>query len=1052
MNDDDLRQALSRRASQSMSNDDRNGVIRAARLQATAPRQRVVPRLAGLVTAMAAVIVLVIVALPILLSPPSPVAPPSPSNQTKVYSGQELSDMIGNPSWVGRTVLANASVSVQPTTGLGCSPPSPCFEAVLDSVTGANTVSVAWRDDARFVGTAYQDDSGSHWAQLVDVPAPLGVYAFTVQKDSVELLGPAKLKPDGQPLTLAEVPTATEQTPTENVYVVHGWWWAGLWPNCPANPQSPPVELNFFCNGFWLTTSRPESTSTMVSPQDGLLLAAGEYPAWSDQHSPGAPVEGVFLIRSAGCQLTLDNRCPVWRLLGKLDDHPDSSTPSATAVTVPPTETPEPSSEVALPIASAQQLADMIGDSNWVGKAVLADLGAGEIQHDPCGPQPPSPSVNPCERGSLSSVHGPYTSVIVGVRDATSHDGTQYDADGSGYRWVTPLAWPSDAGTYAFIVGQDSVEYLGPINNASALSVVDLSSAKSDPSDTVYVVSGWLMHTLEAPCAFPQQGLESPMPDISSFYCGGSWLTDEAIGSPTSGLTIDGGLHVQGDAYDTYAPDPQPADGGGTQPRQGIYLVRNAGCLEVVTGDCPVWRMVGRLDSQTSASPIPTPSVGASNTADLGAVTFEYPSDWHLSVINEFQHYAAILAFATSPSANAQATCGPDYVPGAGGTCTHTYDLPDGGMVVRVDTFSLPGNGVDLVAHDIANGWAPATAGGMAAAYRDSYSDSATPTVGHSQAWIVAAPGDDITTYTIIVTDNGYANAAAVIDLLISSFTIEGASTAPSPPSATTPPESLLIEPLRESDSVKARGVVRGSDADGLQICEPGGQLTLGRQSPTPPGTPACPADVGVPLTGVSSATLPGWSAIGTGGETSLVEVSGTWTGNSIAVASVQTSDSVPFAQPGLPAECAAPTTGWPGDVPSTIDGESALRTLQDAVDSEPTSLIGYWAAYENPSNSDSAQVMVVGVVGDAAGTQTQLDSIYPYNLCVVPVDYSAADLAAVANGLEPMTMAWQPSVDETADRVVIDLPFVDDAALQRVSSVADKILFDPMVEKVAAQ
>ena len=54
------------------------------------------------------------------------------------------------------------------------------------------------------------------------------------------------------------------------------------------------------------------------------------------------------------------------------------------------------------------------------------------------------------------------------------------------------------------------------------------------------------------------------MPDISSYYCGGSWLTDEPPIQPVSGLTIDGGLHVQGDAYDTFAPDPQPADGGGT--------------------------------------------------------------------------------------------------------------------------------------------------------------------------------------------------------------------------------------------------------------------------------------------------------------------------------------------------------------------------------------------------------------------------------------------------------------------------------------------------------
>ena len=79
MNDDDLRASLTRRASDQLTPQQRSDILRAARLQASAPQRRVFPRLAGYLVAVAAVIVLVLVALPILLSPPSPVAPPPPT-------------------------------------------------------------------------------------------------------------------------------------------------------------------------------------------------------------------------------------------------------------------------------------------------------------------------------------------------------------------------------------------------------------------------------------------------------------------------------------------------------------------------------------------------------------------------------------------------------------------------------------------------------------------------------------------------------------------------------------------------------------------------------------------------------------------------------------------------------------------------------------------------------------------------------------------------------------------------------------------------------------
>ena len=143
MNDDELRASLARRVSSQLTPDERNDLLRSARLAATEPRRRqpVLPRLAGLVAAIAAVLVLVIVALPIVLSahrnsqprrtrllqcrrPLGPhllrqstavsTEPPSPSvtpDGLAVYTAQELADKIGDPDWIGKAVLARASIT-----------------------------------------------------------------------------------------------------------------------------------------------------------------------------------------------------------------------------------------------------------------------------------------------------------------------------------------------------------------------------------------------------------------------------------------------------------------------------------------------------------------------------------------------------------------------------------------------------------------------------------------------------------------------------------------------------------------------------------------------------------------------------------------------------------------------------------------------------------------------------------------------------------------------------------------------------------------------------
>jgi hypothetical protein len=151
---------------------------------------------------------------------------------------------------------------------------------------------------------------------------------------------------------------------------------------------------------------------------------------------------------------------------------------------------------------------------------------------------------------------------------------------------------------------------------------------------------------------------------------------------------------------------------------------------------------------------------------------FDYPSTWTLNPINEHQHYAATLAFLSSETASAQASCGPDYLPGLGGECQHMYDLPDGSLIVTVSQFSLPGHGIQTVAADLGAGGQSADVAGMPGVYLDPYTASDVPSAGHTFAWEFAAPNDTITSYTIIATDNGYPDAAAVLQQLLSTVTV----------------------------------------------------------------------------------------------------------------------------------------------------------------------------------------------------------------------------------------------------------------------------------------
>jgi hypothetical protein len=92
---------------------------------------------------------------------------------------------------------------------------------------------------------------------------------------------------------------------------------------------------------------------------------------------------------------------------------------------------------------------------------------------------------------------------------------------------------------------------------------------------------------------------------------------------------------------------------------------------------------------------------------------------------------------------------------------------------------------------------------------------------------------------------------------------------------------------------------------------------------------------------------------------------------------------------------------------------------------------------------------LIVGVVDDPVGARTELRDVYPFNLCVVQVELSMARLLQVEEALGPASVAWRPNVDLPANRVVIELAYVDEAAAERVSGFGESVLFDPIAFKV---
>lgn len=265
-----------------------------------------------------------------------------PISGPEIFSAQELSNMIGGDR-IGDVVLAHARISPMMTGQVLCQPPEPCHRAFLPDVTGRNVVGIGWRLASEGEGERYADDGVVRWVTLVGGPPGSALSAFKILGDAVEYMGPVVEATNGGIVwNVGDVKQGDHADLTDDLYAVEGWLVHTPPVPCPApNDYGPDTNMSYWCGGSFITGARVETYSSehgVLLDPGGLHVQWGAYEEFAptqvtDAQRGGEPRFGTYLVRSAGCHPVTAGECPVWSMVGRLDDLMPPA-PAATAFPV----------------------------------------------------------------------------------------------------------------------------------------------------------------------------------------------------------------------------------------------------------------------------------------------------------------------------------------------------------------------------------------------------------------------------------------------------------------------------------------------------------------------------------------------------------------------------------------------------------------------------------------------------------------------------------------------------------------------------------------------
>jgi hypothetical protein len=246
----------------------------------------------------------------------------------------------------------------------------------------------------------------------------------------------------------------------------------------------------------------------------------------------------------------------------------------------------------------------------------------------------------------------------------------------------------------------------------------------------------------------------------------------------------------------------------------------------------------------------------------------------------------------------------------------------------------------------------------------------------------------------------------------------------PGVPGAEATPDPLAgLEVIRPGDTVTARGAMVVHKSGDVFLC-PTSAIAL-----LPAGVDVdavCLYAPLLPLRGVDEGTTFIWAT-----------VVGTWDGSSVDVQRISEADRPDLPWSDRSVSCEPPVGGWPGNP----DDDQAVAVLDQEVRENPSTYVGMWSAQAMSEMGDSVRVMAVGTVDDLETAKRRLTETYPFNLCVVDVDFSLSELEDVTAELAALEGPnLRLDVDAASDRVVVWTNALDLPTAEAILPFLDKI------------